>query len=144
MSLLFALTGYNVFKDSDLLSTKFQATAACDGGSGSSIVFAARKLLASGCNNDPSDPFTLKTKCGQNQAHEAVELAFRDRSSFTLAFRVLCEDSQCGSESYVVLRAREIVCCVGCSLKRTCAFNKSKMACLLLIYCFSNPRVNPD
>ena len=104
-------------KDSELLST-IEQNVACDGGEGSSVVFTARKKRSDlGCNNDPSDPFSLKTTCGQNQAHQAVELAFRDRSSFTLGFRVLCEGNQCGSE--LVLRAREFGCCVGYSVSVT-------------------------
>ena len=109
-----------MLKDSELLSTTIQQNVACDGESGSSVVFTARtarKRSDLGCNNDPSDPFSLKTACGHNQAHQAVELAFRDRSSFTLGFRVLCEGNQCGSE--LVLRAREFGCCVGYSVSVT-------------------------
>jgi hypothetical protein len=96
--LLFTPTGYNVFTDSNKLSTRFQDKTACGGGTGSSIVFSPRTLSGSGCNNVPSDPLDLKTTCGQAQAHQAVQLAFQDRSSFTVGFSVLCEGSQCGSK----------------------------------------------
>ena len=97
--LLFMPTGYNVFTDSNKLSTRFQDKTACGGGTGSSIVFSPRTLSGSGCNNVPSDPLDLKTTCGgQAQAHQAVQLAFQDRSSFTVGFRVGCEGSQCGSK----------------------------------------------
>ena len=91
-------TGYNVFTDSNKLSTRFEDKTACGGGTGSSIVFSPRVPSDSGCNSVPSDPLDLKTTCGQAQAHQAVQLAFQDRSSFTVGFSVLCEDSQCGSE----------------------------------------------
>ena len=91
-------TGYNVFTDSEQLSTNFKANVGCDGGTGSSVVFSARTLSASGCNNIPSDPLELTTTCGHNQTHQAVQLAFQDRSSFSLGFSVLCEGNQCGSE----------------------------------------------
>ena len=99
--LLFMPTGYNVFTDSNKLSTRFQDKTACGSkkpGSGSSIVFSPRTLSGSGCNNVPSDPLDLKTTCEQAQAHQAVQLAFQKLSSFTVGFRVLCEGSQCGSK----------------------------------------------
>ena len=97
--LLFTPTGYNVFTDSKKLSTRFQDKTGCDGEKdGSSIVFSPRMLSASGCNNVPSDPLDLKSTCGQAQAHQAVQLAFQDRSSFTVGFSVVCEGSQCGSK----------------------------------------------
>ena len=95
---LFTHTGYNVFRDSNMLSRRFQDKTACGGGTGSSILFWPQMYSGSGCNNVPSDPLDLKTTCGQAQAHQAVQLAFQDRSSFTVGFRVLCEDSQCGSK----------------------------------------------
>ena len=87
-----------MFTDSNKLSTRFQDKTACGGGTGSSIIFSPRMLSGSGCNNVPSDPLDLKTTCGQAQAHQAVQLAFQDRSSFTVGFSVLCEGSQCGSK----------------------------------------------
>ena len=95
------LAGYNVLTDSDQLSTQFKENVACDGGTGSSVVFSPqpRAFSTPGCSHIPSNPLDLKTTCGQNQAHQAVQLAFQDRSSFTLGFGVLCEGNQCGSES---------------------------------------------
>lgn len=99
--LWFTLAGYNVFKDSEELSKpKFQENVACGGGAGSSIVFSAQtysKDTLNGCDNIPSDPFNLKITCGQSQEHQAVQLAFQDRSSVTLGFGVHCEHNYCGS-----------------------------------------------
>ena len=86
-----------MFRDSNELSTRFQDKTACGGGTGSSIVFSPRVDSIFACNV-PMNPLDLTKTCGQPQAHQAVQLAFQNRSSFTVGFSVLCEDSQCGSK----------------------------------------------
>lgn len=90
-------TGYNVLKADGQISMRPVKTA-CSGKSGSSYVFEAEKNSAPGCRGIPSNPLNLSTTCGVPQAYKAIQLAFEERSSFTLGYSVLCKDGQCGSE----------------------------------------------
>ena len=92
-------TGYNAHRVNGQISMRSSDTA-CNGGDGSSYVFSAQTLSEPGCQGVPSNPLNLSMTCGEPQAYKTIQMAFEQRSSFTLGFSVLCANNECGSELY--------------------------------------------